>query len=62
VLLKADVTKNGPEDRELLRRFHLFGPPGTLFFDAEGREVAGARVIGFQGPARFMQTLQAAGL
>ena len=48
MLLKADVTRNNAEDRELLRRFRLFGPPGTIFFDAQGREIAGPRVIGFQ--------------
>ena len=36
LLLKADVTANNAEDRELLRRFRLFGPPGTIFFDAAG--------------------------
>ena len=62
LLLRADVTANNPGDRELLRRFNLFGPPGTLFFDAQGREIAQARVVGFQNSARFMQTLHAAGL
>ena len=62
LLLKADVTRNNAEDRELLRRFHLFGPPGTLFFDAQGREVADARVIGFQDRERFLRTLQSVGL
>ena len=27
LLLKADVTANNRDDRELLKRFHLFGPP-----------------------------------
>jgi len=62
LLLKADVTANAAQDRELLRRFQLFGPPGTLFFDAQGREIADARVIGFQNAAQFIQTLQRAGL
>ena len=62
LLLKADVTANSAQDRELLRRFELFGPPGTLFFDAQGREVPGARVIGFQNAERFLQSLQVAGL
>jgi thiol:disulfide interchange protein DsbD len=62
LLLKADVTRNSAEDRELLRRFHLFGPPGTLFFDARGRELADARVIGFQDRERFLRTLQSVGL
>ena len=62
LLLKADVTRNSAEDRELLRRFSLFGPPGTLFFDAQGRELADARVIGFQDRERFLRTLQSVGL
>jgi thiol:disulfide interchange protein DsbD len=61
-LLKADVTKNNADDRELLKRFHLFGPPGTIFFDASGRELAAARVIGYQDTERFLETLRTVGL
>ena len=62
VLLKADVTANSPEHRALLKRYKLFGPPGTLFFDAQGTELAKARVVGFQDTRRFAQTLDTAGL
>jgi len=62
LLLKADVTANNKDDKELLKRFHLFGPPGTIFFNAQGREIDGLRVIGFQNAERFTRTLQAAGL
>ncbi|MFZ5544819.1 MAG: protein-disulfide reductase DsbD [Pseudomonadota bacterium] len=62
LLLKADVTRNTAEDRELLRRFKLFGPPGIIFFDAQGRELRHLRVIGFQNAERFARTLAAAGL
>ena len=62
VLLKADVTGNTEDDKALLRRFKLFGPPGTLFFDPQGTELAGARVVGFQSVSRFGQSLAAAGL
>lgn len=62
ILLKADVTANTGDQRALLRRFGLFGPPGTLFFDANGHEVAAARVIGFQDAARFGRSLSVAGL
>ncbi|MES2695679.1 MAG: sigma-70 family RNA polymerase sigma factor [Verrucomicrobiota bacterium] len=62
LLLKADVTANNAQDRELLKRFQLFGPPGTIFFGPRGTEVAGSRVIGYQDGARFLQTLTAAGL
>jgi thiol:disulfide interchange protein DsbD len=61
-LLKADVTKNNADDRELLKRFQLFGPPGTIFFDTRGREVGAARVIGFQNTDRFLETLGTVGL
>ena len=61
VLLQADVTLNSTDDRALLQRFQLFGPPGIVFFDANGQEVAGTRVIGFQSPADFLASLQRAG-
>ena len=62
LLLKADVTANSADDRALLRRFQLFGPPGTIFFDAQGREIAEARLIGYQDSVQFQRTLQKAGL
>ena len=62
VLLKADVTANTEAHRALMRRFKLFGPPGTLFFDAQGHEVVAARVAGCQGARRFADTLGTAGL
>ena len=62
LLLKADVTGNTDAHRALLRRFKLFGPPGTLFFNSAGQEIAAARVVGFQGAQRFSQTLDQAGL
>jgi thiol:disulfide interchange protein DsbD len=60
LLVQADVTKNTAADRALLKRFSLFGPPGIIFFDAQGREIAGLRVIGYQGPDRFLKSLGAA--
>ncbi|HJV87814.1 MAG TPA: protein-disulfide reductase DsbD [Noviherbaspirillum sp.] len=57
VLLQADVTANNDDDKALLKRFQLFGPPGIIFFDAQGREVQGSRVIGYQDADRFLQSL-----
>ena len=62
LLLKADVTANNAQDRELLKRFSLFGPPGTIFFDASGREIPSARLIGYQNSRGFVETLAKAGL
>jgi thiol:disulfide interchange protein DsbD len=57
VLLQADVTANTAEHSALLKRFRLFGPPGIVFFDREGREIQGLRVIGFQSAERFVTAL-----
>lgn len=57
LLLQVDVTANNNADKALLKRFGLFGPPGIIFFDAHGKEVPGTRVIGYQPPQKFLQSL-----
>ena len=56
-LLKADVTGNTLDDKALLARFGLFGPPGIIFFAPDGKEVPGIRVVGYQEAASFLRTL-----
>ena len=62
LLLQADVTANSEADKALLKRFGLFGPPGILFFDTQGKEVADFRVTGYQDTPQFLKTLQSIGL
>jgi thiol:disulfide interchange protein DsbD len=57
VLLQADVSASDAADRALLKRFGLFGPPGIVLFDTRGREVADARVIGYQDAGTFSDSL-----
>ncbi len=57
MLLQADVTANTPEDKALLKRFSLFGPPGIVFFDRQGKEIQGLRVIGYQAADAFLANL-----
>src|SRR5712691_170880 len=59
-LLRVDVTGNSAEDKALLKRYRLFGPPGIVFFDASGREIEGLRVIGYQPPEKFLKSLDLA--
>jgi thiol:disulfide interchange protein DsbD len=59
LLVQADVTVNSPEDKALLKRFNLFGPPGIIFFDGQGREMLGQRVIGYQNSEKFLASLAA---
>ncbi len=55
-LLQADVTANTAQDRELLKSFSLFGPPGIIFFNPDGEAVS--RVIGFTPADKFTASLR----
>ena len=59
-LLQADVTRNTLEDKLLLKRMKLVGPPGIVFFDRAGNEIPGTRVVGFEPPEKFLQSLERA--
>ncbi|MCG2584889.1 protein-disulfide reductase DsbD [Massilia sp. TS11] len=61
LLLQVDVTANNADDKALLKRFGLFGPPGIILFDRQGKEIGGARIVGYQAPERFLSSLQALG-
>lgn len=57
VLLKADVTANTDEHKALMKRFGLFGPPGIIFFDPQGQERKGLRVVGYMEADAFASVL-----
>ena len=59
VLLKADVTANTDADRALLKRFGLFGPPGLIFWTADGTQ-SDFKVIGFEKTDKFLASIDAA--
>jgi len=55
--IQADVTDNSPENQALLSHYQLFGPPGILFFDSAGKEIAAARIMGEMDRADFLTHL-----
>jgi len=57
VLLKADVTANSEADQALFRRFGVYGPPTTAFFNVEGRECRPFRLVGFVAADDFRSHL-----
>lgn len=61
VLLQVDVTANDADDKAMLKRFGLFGPPGILLFGADGRELPDSRVIGYQDAGKFSASLRKLG-
>ena len=56
ILLKVDVTKNTQDDKELMKRFNIFGPPALIFFENH-KEVVSKRIIGFKKPKEFLKIL-----
>jgi thiol:disulfide interchange protein DsbD len=61
LLLQADVTANSDEDKALLQRFNLFGPPGIIFFNAQTKEEKNLKVIGYKNADEFLQILNQRG-
>ncbi len=59
-LVRFDITESNAEQRQLLDRYKLFGPPAVLFFDRSGRELADARVVGEIDASGFGEQLSRA--
>jgi thiol:disulfide interchange protein DsbD len=57
LMLKADVTANTDDDKALLQRFGIFGPPTTAFFGPKGEECRNFRLVGFVQAEEFRQHL-----
>jgi len=61
ILLQVDMTDNTEAHQSLLRKFNLFGPPGIIFFNPEGHEEKGLKVVGFKNADDFLTTLHQRG-
>lgn len=58
VLIRADVTANSEDEKELSKEFGIYGPPGMIFFDEQGEQMEGRDLIGFHGPEAFLEHLE----
>ncbi|MDT7858242.1 cytochrome c biogenesis protein CcdA [Rubrivirga sp. S365] len=57
--LKVDLTHfDAPEAEAVRQRFGVAGVPTLVFLDAQGDEVPGSRVVGFIGPAPFLDHVE----
>ena len=52
-LLQVNVTASSEDDRALMKRFGLFGPPGMIFFDTKGKEIPESRIVGVLEASAF---------
>jgi thiol:disulfide interchange protein DsbD len=48
-LVRADVTENNAEDKALMARYGLFGPPSLIFFNGDVGEISEVRIQGEVG-------------
>jgi thiol:disulfide interchange protein DsbD len=55
VWLQADVTANDAEDKALLDRFGVFGPPTIIFFGTNGQQRHGYEVVGYMKADAFAE-------
>lgn len=60
IFLRADVTKNDANDRTLMQRYNIIGPPVVLFFNTHGTELKNLRVVGEMNAADFLNRLNQA--
>lgn len=61
VLLQADVTGNTDEDKALLQKFNLFGPPGIIFFNEHTEQETQLKVVGYKNSDDFLHILNQRG-
>lgn len=59
-LIRFDMTDSNAEQRALLDRYKLFGPPALLFFGKNGNELENARVVGEIDVEAFSERLSRA--
>lgn len=57
ILVRADVTENGENEKALSQKYGVFGPPAILFFDEESKVQKSKTVIGFVEPVEFLEHL-----
>lgn len=57
VLIKADITENSQENKELSKKYGVFGPPALLFFDEDSKVKRAKTIIGFIEPDEFLTHL-----
>lgn len=57
VLIQADLTDNKQEQKDLSKKYGVFGPPAILFFDENSEVIKSKTIIGFMEPQEFLAHL-----
>jgi len=54
ILVRADVTQNTQEQKDLSKKYGVFGPPVMIFFDKELNVIKSKTIVGFIEPEEFL--------
>ena len=57
VLIRADVTQNTQEEKDLSKKYGVFGPPVIIFFDKDSNVIEPKTIVGFMKPEEFLTHL-----
>ncbi len=55
VLIQADITQNTQVQKDLTKKYGVFGPPVILFFDKRGKVLKSKTIVGFIEPDKFLR-------
>ena len=54
VLVQADITANTQQQKDLSKKYGVFGPPVILFFDETSKVIKSKTIVGFVEPEEFL--------
>jgi thiol:disulfide interchange protein DsbD len=55
--IEVDITEMGPDQKDLLNQYKIFGPPAILFFDTNGVEQKTKKTVGVVSPQKLLLLL-----
>ena len=56
-LIRADVTKNGADEKALSKKYGVFGPPAIVFFNKDLKDLKSKMIVGYTPPEKFLKHL-----
>lgn len=57
ILIQADITANTQNEKDLSKKYGVFGPPTLLFFDENGEWRKSKTIVGYIEPESFLKHL-----
>jgi thiol:disulfide interchange protein DsbD len=57
VLIRADITQNTKKQKELSKKYGVFGPPVLLFISKDAKLLKEKTIVGFLPPEEFIEKL-----